>query len=355
MLRVMTIIVLTGSSCNINCNYCYVTASRQNIKKIPVERIPALIRNCAIGFDRVEFCWHGGEPLLVGKEFYRAVIAAQKKESEKRKVTFVNGIQSNGILLDEEWISFFKANDIGLGISFNAPPETNNMHRNNTAGKILNIFSLMRRLEFSCGVICVVSKHNTDKAEEIFEFFHEQEVSSYSILPLKSVPMPFLPGLPTNEELAELYCRTFDIWASRSNKLRKIKPLYSMILGLLGKTPPSCSFSAPCPDTMIAIDQEGNVVPCGSLVEKSFILGNIFEAPLAEVVSRSTARLNTVRKDAIQEHCNSCEFVSLCLGGCRSDAYWATGRHDGAYPYCDARKITFRYLKEQLQKMKILA
>ncbi|MDP3956369.1 MAG: radical SAM protein, partial [bacterium] len=190
----MTIIVLTGSSCNISCNYCYVTASRQSIKKMPFEKIPDLIKNCAIGFDRVEFCWHGGEPLLAGKEFYRAVVAAQKQESEKRGIVFRNGIQSNGILVDEEWISFFKANDFGLGISFDAPPDTHNLHRNNTAEKVLEVFSLMRRLEFHCGMICVVSKHNVGKAEEIFEFFRQQEASSYSFLPLKSVPMPLLPG-----------------------------------------------------------------------------------------------------------------------------------------------------------------
>jgi uncharacterized protein len=167
--------------------------------------------------------------------------------------------------------------------------------------------------------------------------------------------MPLLPGIPTNEEIAELYCRTFDLWVSQPNQFRKIDPLYSMMLGLLGKHPPSCSFSAPCPETMIAIDQEGNIVPCGSLVEKLFILGNIFEKPLSEVIRQSTEHLHDVRKHAIEQHCQSCEFVGICRGGCRADAYWATGHHDGAYPYCEARKITFQYLKKKLQKMKILA
>ena len=347
------VIALTSSSCNINCDYCYVAASRQSIDRVPIEALPTLIRNCSVGFDQVEFCWHGGEPLLAGKEFYRTAVSIQKKESEKRPITFQNGLQTNGILLDNEWLTFFKANDFGIGISFDAPPETHNLHRDHTAEKALNVFSMMRRLAFPCGAICVVSKHNVGKAREIFDFFRDQDISSYSFLPVKNVPRPNLPGPPTEEELAALYCETFDLWLSQPNQFKKIDPLYSMMLGLLGKMPPSCSFSAPCPDTMISVDQKGNVVPCRSLVAPPFFLGNVFNETLSEVLERSAQGLREVRARAIRQHCVACEFVGLCRGGCRADAYWATGHPDGAYPHCEARKITFRYLKKKLQEMHI--
>jgi uncharacterized protein len=354
MARVISVIVLTGSGCNINCNYCYVAASRRNIKFFPVDKISLLIENCAVDFDEIEFCWHGGEPLLAGIKFYQNVIDAQRVISERTGVRFRNGIQSNGILLDREWISFLKNNNIGLGISFDAPPETHDVHRNGTSTKVLRALSLLRDARFPYGAICVISQGNVHKAEEIFNFFMEKGASSYSFLPLKNVPMPYLPSAPTDQELAELYAKTFDLWMSCPNQFRKIDPLYSMLLGLLGSKPPSCSFSAPCPENMIAIDQEGNIVPCGSLVEESFVLGNVFEESLSWVIQRSMEKFRNLRKIAIETHCQDCEFLSLCKGGCRADAYWATGHYEGAYPYCEARQITFRYIQKQLCRIGVL-
>lgn len=352
-MRKMTVIVLTGSECNINCRYCYVEASRRNIKQFPIDKLSVLIRNCTVGFDEVEFCWHGGEPLLVGKDFYRAALAGQYEASCGQTVKFRNNLQSNGTLLDEEWLQFLKEHDIGLGISFDAPPETNTLQRGCTQ-TLLKVLALARREHFPLGAICVISKHNVGKARDIFDFFSTEGVSSYRFLPLKPVPMPCLPDPPDDAELADLYCRTFDLWLSQDNLFSKIEPLRSMVLGLLGKYPPSCSFSAACPNNMVAIDQEGRVVPCSSLVDDSFVMGNILAEPLATILRRTANGIHATRRRAVEQHCMPCKFLALCQGGCRADAYWATGRHDGAYPYCEARKRTFSYLERKLQDLNVL-
>src|SRR3989344_2619103 len=166
---------------------------------------------------------------------------------------------------------------------------------------------------------------------------------------MKQVPLPGCPPPPAEEELFRLYVTTFELWAHSPNTISSIEPLDTMIRGLLGEQPRSCSFAASCPEHMITIDQNGNVVPCSSLVSEEFVLGNIFSEKLQTILEKpSTKDLSLSRAGFLGCHCADCEFLSLCQGGCRADAYWHSGRYDGAYPYCESRKRTFAYLRDRL-------
>lgn len=352
MKKVITVIAMTTSDCNLSCAYCYVAASRKNTKKFEIKNVETLIQNCSIGFDSVEFCWHGGEPLLVGKEFYKAVIEAQKKEKQKRKILFKNNIQSNGMLLDESWFQFIKENDFHLGLSFDVPLDTNLTHRKIIPEDALTVFQKVRDHGLSVGVLCVISKLNVRRGEEIFNFFASLGVESYSLLPLKNMPLSKRPSLPDNGELFELYKTTFDLWVEKPNNFLCIEPIDTIIRALLGERPRSCSYSSPCLKRMITVDQEGNVIPCASLVAEKFVLGSILKEPLLWILSGSkTKGLCEIRARHVAERCHNCEFVSICRGGCRADAFWGTGKYDGEYPYCEARKKTFEYIRGRLNTL----
>lgn len=343
--------MMTSSMCNIDCSYCYMKASRRNIGQFDIAAIPTLIKNCSVGFDEVEFCWHGGEPLLVGKEFYRRAIWAQQEISDSSGTQFQNVMQTNGILLDREWVTFLKEANINFGFSFDAPPETNELHRGDNSERIIDAWELTRAANLPVGVICVVSKHNVHKAQEIFDFFLAHGVTSYSFLPLRAVPACNLPPLPTNDDIFELLRETFELWLSRENNIVSIDPIATMMKALLDGQPQSCSFAASCPDRMISIDQNGNVIPCCSLVENDFIMGNILTDPLVDIIDRKKAPLIQLRASAKTAFCAGCEYLLLCNGGCRADAYWATGRYDGPYPYCATRKKMFTYLQGRLRQL----
>ncbi|MDR3572078.1 MAG: radical SAM protein [Candidatus Pacebacteria bacterium] len=354
MKKRMTVIVMTSSMCNIDCVYCYMKASRKNVHEIDVSAIPVLIDHCSADFDEVEFCWHGGEPLMVGKEFYRSAIRAQQKITALRGTEFRNVMQTNGLLLDEEWVDLLKDANISFGFSFDAPPEIHALHRGDNAQKVIAAWELVRSANLPVGAICVISKYNVHKAREIFDFFSAQNIRSYSFLPLRAVPAPALPPIPDNQELFELFRDTFNLWSSRENDIVSIEPLSTMIQALINNKPQLCSFSGSCPDTMISIDQDGNVVPCCSLVEDKFVMGNIFADPLAWILEHKKGPLVQLRKIAVANSCVDCEYLPICNGGCRADAYWETGRYDGKYPYCETRKLTFAYLKNQLERFGVI-
>jgi uncharacterized protein len=349
----ITIVAMTSSVCNLDCPGCYMKATRTSAEFFNPSQIPLLVRNCAQGFKNVEFCWHGGEPILVGKDFYRKALNEQKKISEVSGVEFRNVMQTNGTLLDEAWIAFLKENKISFGFSYDAPPSINALQRGNDGEKVVAAWKLAKQAGLPVGVICVISKHNVGKAKEIFDFFSENGVTSYSFLPLRSVPAPNLPTPPDNKELFQLLRETFDIWASQESDITEIDPLSTMIKGLISGYSRTCSFNGSCPEQMVAIDQNGNVIPCGSLVAKDFMMGNILKEPLKDILQRKAQPLVQLRQDATETFCKGCKYLPICCGGCRADAYWETGSYAGAYPYCEARKLTFQYLENQLKNLGI--
>jgi uncharacterized protein len=330
-------------------------ASRREIGSFDIATLPALIKNCSLGFDEVEFCWHGGEPLLAGKEFYRQAMRIEREVSASFGTQFRNVMQTNGILLDRGWVDFFKEEEIAFGFSFDAPPEVHRLHRGDNAEKVIAAWELTRAANLPVGVICVISRYNVHKAGEIFDFFSAHGVTSYSFLPLRAVPARDLPPLPTNDEVSALFSETFELWLSRGNDFSSIDPISTMVKALIDGNPQACSFAASCPEKMISIDHNGNVIPCSSLVEDEFIMGNIFTSSLADIIERRKKPLIQLRGDAQSAFCIDCEYAALCNGGCRADAYWATGRYAGRYPHCDARKSTFSYLKNRLQQLGVLA
>jgi len=351
MKRHITVIVMTSSMCNIDCGYCYMKASRKSISQIDPAEVPVLVRNCSIGFDEVEFCWHGGEPLLVGEEFYRRAIQTQQEISASCGTEFRNVMQTNGLLLNQEWVDLLKNANVSFGFSFDAPPEIHALHRGDNGEAVIAAWELARAAHLPIGAICVISKHNVSRAQEIFDFFSAHGMTSYSFLPLRAVPARDLPPLPDNDELFGLFRDTFDLWSSRDNNIVSIEPLSTMVKALIDGRPQLCSFSASCPETMISIDQNGNVVPCCSLVEDEFVMGNIFADSMMNILGRKKAPLIKLREVAVTNSCIGCEYLPICNGGCRADAYWESGRYDGQYPYCEARKRTFTYIKGCLERL----
>ncbi|MFH1192705.1 MAG: radical SAM protein [Candidatus Jorgensenbacteria bacterium] len=346
MNNVLTVIVMATSDCNMDCGYCYAKLSRRSIKSLDVSCLKNLIQNISSGFDSIEFCWHGGEPLLVGTDFYREALKFQREEMEKRKVRFRNVVQTNGFLLSGKTLDFLVENGFSIGLSVDAPQDIFRLHRGADIEPLLAVCGEIKRRNIPLQVLCVVSAANVGRGKEIFSFFQSLGVDSFGLLPLRYVSEVYPPP-PTNENLFTLYKTVFDLWAWTPNNFSSIEPLNTMLRSLLGERPQYCSFAGSCLKKMIAVDQEGNVVPCVSLAGRdSFVLGNVLEQPLVEILATNRANeLRNMRARCVSQRCGKCPFVASCRGGCRAEAVWATGRYDGIYPFCEARRMTFEYLQ----------
>jgi len=349
MRRTVSVIVVTTTACNSNCSYCYIPECRRDNRKFGTDGLPILIRNCALGFDHVEFYWHGGEPLLMGVDFYREAISIQKAVARKNRTSFANHVQTNGILLDSRWLDFFSEGDFHVGLSFDAPLEVHSVHRGLSPNYALRAAMLLKKHGFPLGVLCVVSALNVMRGEEIFRYFRDLGVSSYSLLPLKEMPLPHCPRGPTELALAGLYRMTLDLWAGVESDISCIEPLDTILRSLIGESPRGCSFGSPCLKRMATIGPDGHVVPCGSMLTPEFSLGDVLKEPLLAILNeRPALQLRRLRARRVIQRCHGCEFLSICRGGCSADSFLHSGVYAGAYPYCQARKDIFRYAREKL-------
>lgn len=350
----ITIIALTTSACNLACGYCYVMASRRNTSRIPIAKVKQFITNCSDGFNHVEFCWHGGEPLLVGMDFYEQVIESERSIQQRCDIKYENHIQTNGMLMTEKWLDFLQTNKIGFGLSFDAPPK---IHLSQRPGKekpveiekYLSLFKKIKQRSLPLGLLCVVTKSNVGFGKEIFQFFSEIGADSYSLLPLIPVPSSFQIHTPTNDELFSLFKDTFDLWLNSKHSFKCIEPIDSMVRSILGEHPRLCTYASSCLKRMVAIAPTGEIVPCGSLVSDYFVLGNALQHSVFRAINTQRAKaLRTSRAAAVKKWCNDCEYISICRGGCRENAFWSSQSYQGQYPYCDARKQMFNYIRDSL-------
>ena len=339
---------MTSSMCNLSCSYCYMRASRQNEGNLKKKDLWQIIKNCSEGFDSVQFHWHGGEPLLAGKSFYEEVLRVQ---NELAPVVFLNRIQTNGVLLTSELADFFADHDFHVGISIDAPESVYSLHRGIEICHVLKALSLLKERNISTGALCVLSKLNILKAREIFEFYKSIGINSFGLLPLKEVPLESMPLVPGEDELVDFFREMLDLWMYEDNCFNHIDPIGTMIESITSGVPRHCSFASSCLEKMITVDQNGNAVPCASLVSPEFILGSLKEKSLIEIIASKKAEdLRKRRANAIVKNCFGCEFVGICNGGCRAEAYWHTGSYEGVTPICGVRKKLFPYIREVIEK-----
>jgi uncharacterized protein len=347
MLNSITVIIKPSNHCNIKCSYCYVEHSESS-SQISMEMLPKLIHNCVKGFSLANFVWLGGEPLLMGLDYYQEINNIQDTY-RKKGIIINNSLQTNGILLNDKFLSQFQKNCFGVGISFDAPYETQIKTRTNlfSEQQWLNLFEKVKYYQPKPSFLCVITKDNIDKPNEIFDFFEKIGAYHFSLHP-EIVFDKIEDQDKINESLFNLFKSIFDLWISKPfNVVKSIDPLSSMITNLCGVTN-LCIFSSRCLKGLVSINPEGIVIPCSSLDTPKYYFSNVLEQKsLIEILQEKPAK--QFRKEisnTINQQCKGCRYISICRNGCKSISYWSK---NDKYPLCKAYMKTYDYI---LQKIK---
>lgn len=347
MLNSITVIVKTSNSCNIKCSYCYVNHCTSS-SSISINNLPKLIENCCKGFSLVQFVWLGGEPLLMGLPYYEAANEIQNYY-RKKGTTIHNSLQTNGTLLNDDFLSFFKKNHFGVGISFDAPYETQIQTRTTlfSENEWFSLFKKIKNYGMQLSFLCVVTENNLHKANEILKFFEKANANHFSLHP-EIIFKNLNDSEQLNNSLFELFKTVFDLWMQqKSNIISTIDPLSTMISNLNGNVR-LCTFSSKCAKGLISINPNGIVIPCSSLDISEYYFDTILkDKSLIEILqSQSVQNFRNNLIKTINENCKDCKYVSICRNGCKSISYWASQTR---YPLCTAYKKTYDYLLNQIK------
>jgi len=359
----------SGSDCNIDCKYCFYRDRApelgQGKQRMSDEVLDRLVKDfMQLRFPVVGFAWQGGEPTLMGLDFYKRAVELQKKYGIAGQQVS-NKLQTNGILLDAEWCRFLHDNKFLLGISIDGPKEFHDYYRVDRSGsgtfdKVMRAVENCKEYKVEFNTLVLLNNRNVEHPDELFDFFIGNDMTYLQFIPClerdpatAKAPVPAVTCSQTQVQAAdfsitpqqygEFLCRMFDRWCSYGPQKVNIRQFDSIVTyHVLGKHT-ICTFSEQCAGFLV-VEHTGDSFACEFFVEPKWRLGNIFETPIRELAASGKKRAFARVKQNLCDKCLVCTYLAICRGGCVKDRVRLSGQSANRESYfCEGYKRFFDY------------
>jgi uncharacterized protein len=320
-----------GAFCNLDCQYCYYRDKRSlypdtggfQMQECLLEEYIVQHFEAATG-PEIDFSWHGGEPTTLGVDFFRRAVELQRKH-KPAGCRVRNGIQTNGVLLDEEWCRFLAAEDFSVGLSLDGPAELHDPYRMTRGGQpthrqAMRGYDLLCKCDIHPNILCVVHNLNVRSPLTVYRFFREIGCRYLGFLPVVERTLETEDGVsphtPSAEHYGSFLCRIFDEWMGRDVGCLTVQAFEEAARPALGLEHSLCVFRETCGQIPV-LEHNGDFFPCDHYVDREHRLGNIRETPLGELLeSREQRTFGETKRDALPRYCRDCEVLAMCHGGC---------------------------------------
>jgi len=351
-----------GSTCNLDCAYCYYL-SKEHLARGPGaarmsdEILELFIKQYIDGVTGREavFSWQGGEPTLLGLEFFHKVVAYQKIHAKPGQ-RVQNDLQTNGTLLNEEWCEFLKANRFLVGLSIDGPREIHDHYRVTKGGrptfeKVFAAAKLLQRRGVPFNTLTCVHRFNGRRPLDVYRFLRQELDSTYiQFIPIvehktfqRAAPHTWdpaelpkdgepraRPGHPDSvvtewsvdpDDWGYFLCRVFDKWLAQDIGKVMVNHFETLVAQHLGLPSQMCVYSETC-GKGLAIEHEGSVFSCDHYVYPEYRLGDIKSARLGEMVSsRAQSDFGSAKSRTLPQYCRRCSYLSDCWGECPKNRF----------------------------------
>ena len=320
----------SGSDCNLDCKYCFykdrAPEAGQGRQRMSDQVLEKLVKDyLGLGFAVSGFAWQGGEPTLMGLDFYKKVVELQKKYgSAGQQVS--NALQTNAILLDEKWYQFLHDNKFLAGISIDGPKEFHDYYRLDHSGcgtfdKVTRAIQTCKEYKVEFNTLTLLNNKNVEHPDDLFDFFIENSIRYLQFIPcVETDPATgkVADFSVTPQQYGEFLCRTFDRWYDYGPTRLSIRDFDSILSYCLSGKHTICTFDRQC-SQYIVVEHTGDCFCCDFFVEPKWRLGNIFESPIGKLASSDKKRSFARAKQNLCNKCLVCRHIDVCRGGCMKD------------------------------------
>jgi len=323
-----------GSACNLNCRYCYYLSkagARGGPSRMPDGLLERYIEQqiAASPDEVIRFSWHGGEPTLLGVDYFRLIVEIQRRYCPPGR-RIANGIQTNGTLIDEEWASFLAAESFAVGLSLDGPRDMHDRHRSSRDGKssfdeAIRGYEALSRHRVLTDILCVISSHNAGHPAEVYGFFKRIRASYVSFLPLVE-RRPDEPDGVSPESVAprawgDFLCAVFDEWASGDIGRIKVQIIEEAARTAFGQDHSLCIFRPTCGDIPV-VERNGDFYSCDHFVDAEHLGGNILDTPLVDLLESPAQRaFGSAKIECLPRVCHACQVRAMCHGECPKNRF----------------------------------
>ena len=356
-----------GAVCNLDCQYCYYRDKRSLYPEAGALRMPESLLEeyivqhiSAAGGPEVAFSWHGGEPTTLGVDFFRKAVELQRKH-KPAGWRIRNGIQTNGVLLDEEWARFLAAEDFRIGLSLDGPAELHDPYRTTRGGEpshrqAMRGYELLRKHGVPTDIVCVVHNLNVRHPLTAYRFFREIGCRHLGLLPAVEHAPERADGVgpytPSAEAYGAFLCKIFDEWIERDVGRMAVQTFEEAARPALGMEHSLCVFRETCGQIPV-LEHNGDFFPCDHYVDREHRLGNILETPLGVLLDSPVQRaFGEAKRDALPRYCRQCETLAMCHGGCPKYRFIRTPDGEEGLNYlCAGLKRFFLHSRGPLERL----
>ncbi|MFZ5814287.1 MAG: anaerobic sulfatase maturase [Bacillota bacterium] len=354
-----------GPICNLDCEYCYYLEKEKLFPRGENFRMTeAALAHYVEQYIRVspgpnvEFVWQGGEPTLMGLDFYRRVVALQRAFLPPGW-TCSNAMQTNGTLLNDDWCRFFKDEGFLIGLSLDGPAHLHDPYRYDKSGRpthdlVMRGLRLLQAHGVEYNVLCVVNRLNAAHPREVYRFLKESGVSWIQFIPIVEHMggTEVSPRSVEPEAYGEFLATIFDEWV-RQDVGKIFVQIFEECLTVWAGLPANLCIFAPTCGRALAMEHNGDVYACDHFVEPAYKRGNIHLIPLEEIVdSPEQLQFGLDKRERLPEYCRQCEVRFMCNGGCPKERFAYTPDGEPGLNYlCAGYKRFFRHVDPFMGRM----
>ena len=370
-----------GAICNLDCDYCFYL-EKENLYpgktdfKMNDEVLEAYVHQYIQGQpnEHVFFTWQGGEPTLLGVDYFKRVVELQQKHAQGK--TIQNAFQTNGVLLDDTWGAFFHENDFLVGISIDGPEQIHDRYRlhkgrQGSFKEVMKGLEVLNKHRVNFNTLTVVQSHNAQYPLEIYHFLKEigsgfmqfipiveridtsENNNGLQLLsPMSSETMQVTDWSVKPEQYGRFLCEIFDEWV-RADVGKYYVQIFDVALeAWLGRNPSLCVFRETCGDAL-ALEHNGDLFSCDHYVYPENKLGNILDqAMLFLVNSEQQIAFGVDKKNSLPQYCKDCEVRFVCHGECPKHRFLKTPVGEAGLNYlCAGYKKFFKHIDPYMRFM----
>ncbi len=361
----------TGARCNLDCAYCFFLKKERlypdSTFRMTDEVMEQFIRQTIEGHrvPEVTIAWQGGEPTLMGLDFFRRAVEVQKKYA-RPGVRIENTFQTNGILLDDDWCRFFHDNDFLVGLSMDGPKNLHDVYRKDRRGRgtfdrVFEAARLLQKHRVEFNILCTVNSTNADYPLEVYRFFRDELSAPYiQFIPIveRENETGYQEGTTVTDrsvrpdQWGRFLIAIFDEWVRRDVGRMFVLNFDGALAGWLGMAGTVCVFAPTC-GLGVALEHNGDLYSCDHFVEPDYFLGNILETPLAELVgSEKQRRFGAAKRDTLPRYCRECAFLAVCNGECPKNRFVETPDGETGLNYlCEGYRAFFSHADRPMRLM----
>jgi uncharacterized protein len=359
-----------GALCNLACKYCFYSKKADLYPdgsfRMSDEVLESYLRQIIYGHEapEVTIAWQGGEPTLMGLDFFRRSIELERRYARPGQ-KLINTIQTNGTTLTDEWCAFLKENDFLVGISIDGPEDLHDQYRTDKRGgptfeKVMKGLRLLQKHHVEHNALVTINAVNVNDPLKVYRFMRDEaDIRYIQLIPIvekepvsgKSTSLKVTKESVPPGKFGRFMIGVFDEWVHRDVGEVFVQAFDVALANWHGE-PPSICVNAPICGTALALEHTGDLYSCDHFVDGEYYLGNILVTPMVELVASERQRDFGSRKALLPRYCLECDVRFACHGGCPKDRFILSPDGEPGLNYlCSGYKSFYHHIDRPMRIM----